>query len=276
MISVALFLYILSFCFYVISQVQNNPFYRRPGFFLLVLGFMCTGINLFLDAVSIGHIPAFGIRNSLVIFAFSVSFFFVLLYLRFKVDLLGGAVAAFSGLLTGLALFFDKIQYIGQKDFSIFMTALHVFFTFFANAAFFTACVIGLFYLVQEKNIKLKKHGIIFRRLPSLEILESSGNFCIAWGFFFLTVGLGIGVVMSKQVFGHFLMLDAKEVWSFLVWFLYAALIHGRLSSRWRGRKAAVMAIIGFGIVVFSFIGINIFMDTSHGEYFMGNLIIRG
>jgi len=276
MISVALILYILSFCFYSISQIQNNSVFRRPGFFLLVLGFILLGINIIANAVSLGHIPAFGIRNSLIIFAFSISFFFILLFFRFKVDLVGGAVAIFSGFLTGAALFFDKIQYAGQKDFNIFMTALHVFFTFFANAAFFTAFVTGLFYLVQEKNIKLKNHGIIFKRLPSLEVLESSGNFCISWGFFFLTVGLGIGFVMSKQVFGHFLMLDAKEVWSFLVWLLYGALIHGRLTSRWRGRKAAVMAIIGFFIVVFSFIGINIFMDTSHGEYFMGNLIIRG
>jgi ABC-type uncharacterized transport system permease subunit len=276
MIFGGLVLFILSCCFYVIFQVKNKSFYRKSGFFSLCFGFLVIGLELVFASFDSGYISAFGVRNVLIISAFSVSFFFLLLFIKFKIDLVGAAVSFFCVFLTGAALFFDKTQYLGQEDFNIFMTALHVFFTFFANAAFFTACVIGLFYVVQEQNIKLKKHGIIFKRLPSLEVLESSGNFCITWGFFFLTIGLGIGVVASKQTFGRFLMMDAKEVWSFLVWLLYAALIHGRLTSRWRGKKAAVMAIIGFFIVVFSFIGINIFMDTTHGEYFLGKLIIRG
>lgn len=276
MIIVALFFFILSFLFYAASQIKNNTLNRKFGFFSLCLGFFMLGIELVLTGFESGYIPAFGVRNVLVIFAFSVSFFFILLFIKFKVDLLGGAVSFFCWFLTGAALFFDNTQYAGQKDFNIFMTALHVFFTFFANAAFFTACVIGLFYLVQENNIKLKKHGVIFKKLPSLEVLESSGHFCIIWGFFFLTLGLTIGVVWSKHIFGRFLLMDAKEVWSFAVWILYAAVIHGRLTSRWRGKKAAIMAIIGFFIVIFSFIGINIFMDTTHGEYFLGKLIIRG
>lgn len=271
MILKALVLFSLSFCFYIFSQLKGSLILRKAGFVFLCLGFLSLSINILLEGLNSGYLPAFGIRNALILSAFSICFFFIMLFIRFKVDLLGGAVALFSCYLVTAALFFDKTHYIGQKDFNVFMTALHVFFTFFANAAFFSAFIIGLFYLVQEKNIKLKKHGIIFKRLPSLEVLESSGNFCITWGFFFLTFGLGIGIVWSKHIFGKFLMMDAKEVWSFVIWILYAAIIHGRLTSRWRGRKAAVMAIIGFIIVVFSFVGINIFMDTSHGKYFMGN-----
>ncbi|MGE4520465.1 MAG: inner membrane protein YpjD [Desulfobacteraceae bacterium] len=271
MIFGALILFSLSFCLYVFSQLKGSAGLRKTGFISLCLGFLSLGGEITAQGISFGYIPAFGVRNALVLSAFSVCFFFIMLFIRFRVDLLGGAVALFSGYLTAGALFFDRSGYTGQEDLSLFMTALHVFFTFFANAAFFSAFVIGIFYLVQEKNIKLKKHGIIFKRLPSLEVLESSGNFCITWGFFFLTFGLGIGMIWSKQIFGKFLMMDAKEVWSFIIWILYAAIIHGRLTSRWRGRKAAVMAIIGFVIVVFSFVGINMFMDTSHGEYFMGN-----
>lgn len=272
MIFSTLILFSLSFCFYAFSQLKADLRLRKTGFVFLCLAFLSLGGELIFQGINLGYLPTFGIRNILLLSSFLISFFFILLFLRFKVDLLGGAVALFSGFLTGLALFFDSSRYPGQEDLGIFMTALHVFFTFFANAAFFTAFVIGIFYLVQEKNIKVKKHGIIFKRLPSLEILESSGNFCITWGFCFLTLGLGIGVIWSKQIFGRFLMIDAKEIWSFLIWLLYAVIIHGRISSRWRGRKAAIMSIIGFAIVVFSFVGINIFMDTSHGEYFMGEL----
>lgn len=269
-------IYTIGFLLYMIYQVNEDKKIHKIGFQTIIFGTLFQSILLVWTGVKAGHIPAFGMQNSFLLASWSISVFFIILYLKYKMDLLGGAVSCFLSIMAITSLFLPQSSFAGQNDLNIFMIALHVFFTFFANAAFFMAFVLGFFYLFQERNIKGKKHGIFFKKLPPLEILESAGNFCILTGFVFLTTGLASGVVWSKHIFGTFIVWDSKEIWSFVIWILYAAIIHGRITSEWRGRKAALMAIIGFFIVTFSFIGINVFMDASHGEYFMGTKNIQG
>jgi len=57
---------------------------------------------------------------------------------------------------------------------------------------------------------------------------------------------------------------DPKEVWSAITWVLYAALLHQRLTVGWRGRRAAIMAVIGFVVILFTFFGVNFFLKGHH------------
>lgn len=270
------FIYFSAFGIYLVANDDSRQNLRKAGFLTIFCGCILHTVYLCLIGIKTGYIPAFGMQHSVLLSSWAIAVFFICLFFKYKVDMLGGAVALFLGMLVLSAYFLPQYSYEGQADLNIFMIALHVFFTFFANAAFFVAFVLGLFYIFQEKNIKSKRHGIFFKRLPSLDILESAGNFCIIWGFVALTIGLATGIIWSKHIFGYFISFDPKEIWSFITWILYAAIIHGRLTSEWRGRKAAFMSILAFCIVIFSFIGINIFTDASHGEYFMGTGHVRG
>ena len=82
-----------------------------------------------------------------------------------------------------------------------------------------------------------------------------------------LTMGLVTGIVYAKSVWGHFWSWDPKEVWSGVTWLIYAALLHGRISVGWRGQKAAIMSIIGFAALVFTFLGVNFLLTGHHGEF---------
>jgi ABC-type transport system involved in cytochrome c biogenesis permease subunit len=53
-------------------------------------------------------------------------------------------------------------------------------------------------------------------------------------------------------------------VWSGIAWLFYAALLHERLTVGWRGRRSAIMAIVGFGVLLFTFLGVNFFMEGHH------------
>ena len=57
---------------------------------------------------------------------------------------------------------------------------------------------------------------------------------------------------------------DPKETWSLITCFLYAAMLHQRLTVGWRGRKAAIMAIAGFFAVLFTFLGVNLILPGLH------------
>lgn len=118
-----------------------------------------------------------------------------------------------------------------------------------------------------ENAIKSKRHRFFYKRLPSLELLDTTGYTCIMFGFLLLTVGLSTGFIYAKLVWGRLWGWDPKEVWSLITWLLYAALLHQRLSIGWRGRKSAIMAIIGFCVVLFTFFGVNFLLTGHHREF---------
>ena len=138
---------------------------------------------------------------------------------------------------------------------------------FLGEAAFALACGLGVLYLFQEHAIKTKNHGFIFKRLPSLELLDTAGYACIVTGFTLVTVGLITGFVYAKALWGRFWSWDPKEVWSGVTWLFYAALLHQRLTVGWRGRRAAIWAIVGFAVLLFTFLGVNFFLKGHHGEF---------
>jgi cytochrome c-type biogenesis protein CcsB len=129
------------------------------------------------------------------------------------------------------------------------------------------ACGVGILYLLQERAIKIKNPGFFFKRLPSLERLDTTGYACIVVGFSLLTIGLITGSVYAKAVWGRFWSWDPKEVWSAITWLFYAALLHERLAVGWRGRRAAIMAIIGFLVLLFTFFGVNFLLTGHHGQF---------
>ena len=272
-------IYFSAFIFYFLSQLKRKDSLRKTGFFIMLAAGAIHFFYLALKGIKLGYLPTFGSKDIMIESSFFIVFFFMFLFFKYKVDLLGGVVSILISVITLASLFMPEYQYQPPGNLNIVITAVHVFFTFLANAAFFMACILGCFYLIQERNIKEKKLGFVFKRMSSLEILEEAGNFCILCGFICLSAGIAIGIVWSKHIFGYFISFDIKELWSLLTWIIYAAIIHGRLTSEWKGKKAALMAILGFFIIIFSLIGINIFTDSFHGEFFKGspaNIVIKG
>jgi ABC-type transport system involved in cytochrome c biogenesis permease subunit len=77
-------------------------------------------------------------------------------------------------------------------------------------------------------------------------------------------LGMLSGSIFAQYTLGSFWRWDPKEVWSLITWLLYAALLHGRLVSGWRGRRSAMISIIGFLILIFSFLGVNYLVKGYH------------
>jgi cytochrome c-type biogenesis protein CcsB len=85
-----------------------------------------------------------------------------------------------------------------------------------------------------------------------------------------MTLGIITGAIWADRAWGAYWSWDPKETWALITWFLYAALLHGRLAVGWRGRKAAVLAIIGFVLLLFTFLGVNLLLSGLHSYSALG------
>lgn len=106
--------------------------------------------------------------------------------------------------------------------------------------------------------------GHVLDRLPSSRQLESLSFRIHAIGFVCWTFTLIFGAIWAREAWGRFWGWDAKEVWTFVIWILYAAYLHARNTAFFRGSRAAWIALIGFVAVIFNYTVVNTVINGFH------------
>jgi cytochrome c-type biogenesis protein CcsB len=97
------------------------------------------------------------------------------------------------------------------------------------------------------------------------DILDEITYKSIAVGFPIFTLGgLIFGAIWANQAWGVYWSWDPKETWSLITWFIYAFYLHGRMIRGWKGKKVAVVAVIGFTAVIFTYLGVNLLLSGLH------------
>lgn len=266
-IIISILLYLLSAAGYLAYLLLQKNYLQRSGFIVLLGGFVFHTAALVLDYHQQGHIPATNLRGTLSLAGWAVAGVFILLNYRYHLKILGAYAAPLVALIMVVVSQLPDEPARTTGLFKSFWLVAHVTVIFVGEAAFALACGAGILYLLQENSIKTKKRRFLFKRLPSLDLLDSTGYGCIVVGFTLLTIGLITGFIYAKSVWGRFWSWDPKEVWSGIAWLFYAALLHERLTVGWRGRRSAIMAIVGFGVLLFTFLGVNLFMEGHHKEF---------
>lgn len=158
--------------------------------------------------------------------------------------------------------------------------AVHISLALGGDAAIAMAGLVSMVYLVQERRVKPKKrekgksshHGHVpprLQKLPALEVLDAMSVRLIKWGFPLLTLGLITGSLYSKHAFGHYWTWDARNTVSLLVWLLYAVMLHARFFVGWRGRRAAILTLVGVIAILLAFMGLGLAGVGVHGKAYL-------
>ena len=252
---------------YAVFLVHQKKTLYRSGVMLLSAGFAIHLILVAAGTLRSGHLPVNTLRDTLSFGALAVAGVFLLFQYRYRLKVLGIFTAPLAAATMLIVALMPAAVSPVQPVLKSAWLVSHVTLVFLGEASLALACGLGILYLVQEQAIKSRKPGFFFRRLPSLDLLDSAGQTCILAGFVLMSLGLATGLIYAKAVWGRFWSWDPKEVWSGITWLLYAVLIHERLALGWRGRRAAIMAIIGFATVLFTFLGVNLFMSGHHGAF---------
>ena len=110
----------------------------------------------------------------------------------------------------------------------------------------------AIMYLIQESQLKSKKLGIMYFRMPSLEILDNLNYKVIAIGFPLFTLGFMTGAIWNVQMNQmSFFSWDLLKTWPLVIgWLIYGSVFFGRMLAGLRGKKAAQGSIIGFATVI--------------------------
>jgi ABC-type uncharacterized transport system permease subunit len=140
---------------------------------------------------------------------------------------------------------------------------LHILCAFFAYASFAISFAAALLYLIQRHELKTRRAGAFYHKLPALEELERLMDQPMFWGTALLIAAILIGFFWSKTAFGVYAFSDPKTIATSLVTLIYGSIVVLRFSSHLRAKHAALLSVAAFAIVILSFIGMR-FIHGSH------------
>jgi cytochrome c-type biogenesis protein CcsB len=144
-------------------------------------------------------------------------------------------------------------------------TSVHIALALVGIAAFVLNFAGAIMYLIQERQLKAKRPGAFYYRLPSLDTLDRLTYRTLGIGFPFLTIGIILGMLWASRAWGSLFAFDPLAVLSFVAWAIYAATLAGRAAAGWHGRRAAYFSIIGFAALVLT-LGAGLFLPGKHGS----------
>jgi len=143
-------------------------------------------------------------------------------------------------------------------------SVIHITSCLLGYAGFTLAFGAAICYVIQEYMLKAKRINVIQRHLPSLDVADHLAYTMVSFGFPLFTLGIVTGALWAQTAWNSYWSWIPKETWSLITWLVYAAYLHVRIVSRWRGKWANRLLIAGLVCVVVTFIGVNFFSGGLH------------
>jgi len=267
LLAIALALYLLATATFIAHVITASDTVRRAAHVILAFAFGMHAAALAVHAAYLGYEAFTTFQDELSFIACIMVCVYLVTAMRANLTIVGALVAPLAFLFTLSSYAFNApTPELSPQLQSLWLPA-HVAPAFLGYAVFAMAFCLSLIYLLQERQLKAKRRGDLFRRLPSLETLDNLNSRFVTWGFALFTIGLITGSLLAKETWGELWSWEPVQVWSLITWLLYAMLLHAR-SIGWRGRKAAALTIVGFVIVVVSFLSVNLVFPGKHGGTF--------
>ncbi len=240
---------------YLWHFVSSRPRVAFFGLLALVLGFVLQLTGIVLRYLETGISPIHGVADGLALLACLLVGSYVVVDRVYRLPAVGAFVTPLV-LAVLVPAHYLRGSSLPLPD-ALRAAALwaHVVIAFLGVASFALATGLSLMYVLMERELKGKRFGLFFSRLPSLDRLDSAASHLVRFGFVALSITIATGAFFQKQEGGGYLHWDAKQTLSLLAWAVYAALVNARLLAGWRGRRVAILTVLGFVILVGSLVG---------------------
>jgi ABC-type uncharacterized transport system permease subunit len=247
--------YLIAAIHSILAFVNKRRSLQRVAEWSMAVGFVLhTGVLIDDWAVD-GHYPLFGLRETLSFLAWALVGGYAIVLYRYRAQAVGAFAMPLISILTFVALLISQDPSATAAAFSTtWLFPIHTTLLVFAYAAFFIVFMASVMYLLQERELKLKTFSAFFHRLPSLSTVNEIATHAAAIGLTLLTLGLVAGMFWSWSLHGKVWRNDPKEIFAVLTWLLYFVLAMYRSTANWRGRRAAWLGVLGFVLVLCTFL----------------------
>jgi cytochrome c-type biogenesis protein CcsB len=243
--------YFLATAAYIVFFITQRGEVRRVARGIFFAAALLHSANIIARYIEAGHTPITSVHEIISFFAWSIAWCYLSFRWRYTVKNFGTFASIMVQVLMLLSSLAPREVIPLPPNMQSWLLPVHASIAIVADAFLALAAIGGAMYLLQERELKQKKFGFFFSRLPSLDVLDKLNSHCISIGFPLMTLGMITGYIWAKQIWGgrdwHW---DPKIVWSLITWFLYAGLMHQRFTVGWRGRRAAFMTIVAFCAVL--------------------------
>jgi len=258
------FLYAALALIYGLTFFRGNQSLERLRFPLLLTTVILHLFYLTARGIMLDHPPITSVFEIMTLLAASIAIAYM--YIEWRTHT--GNTGAFILLLafafqTVSSLFIRDVITIPEYLHSLVL-GLHVSAALLGYTGISLSAVYGFLYLMLYHEIKSTRFGLIYSRLPSLEMLETMCNRSEVFGFAMLSVAIGVGLLWLPQAFDEFSYWDPKLVGTLVIWLLYAIALGAKRGLGWQGRKTIVISLIAFGCMFLSMTVINLYMSGFH------------
>ena len=265
--------YLGSMLAFFVYLASKNRLVGQAGsiFAYLGLGIQTAAIGLRWHEsyrIGFGHAPLSNLYESVVFFCWTIVLIYLLIDLKYRYRAIGAFVVPFALLgmawaQLGLKSGIDPLVPALQSNWLLY----HVITCFLGYAAFAVACGISVMYLIksaaEERGADTTAGGIL-SLFPPARVLDDLNYRAIMIGFPLLTLGIITGAAWANYAWGTYWSWDPKETWSLIVWLIYAAFLHARITKGWVGKPAAWLSIVGFMFTIFCYLGVNLLLSGLH------------
>jgi cytochrome c-type biogenesis protein CcsB len=260
----ALLCYFLATAGMVTHVIVQKKDIEKISMYFLIAGFSFHTLFLILKWWKWGEPPIVKLSETLCFLSWAISGGFLWAEFKYKIKSLGIFVLPIIFILALTAFLQNNHHSPLSPVLKSFWLPIHASISLMSYAFFFLAFCLSCMFLIQERQIKSHHLGAVFKRLPSLDTTDAMIGRCIKIAFSLLTVAIITGSIWAESAWGNYWSWDPKETWSLILWFSTAAMIHQRLTLGWRGKRFAIMTIIIFFILLFTYLGVMFLMKSLH------------
>jgi len=236
------------------------------GFALTVLSFVLLLAAVVFRGLAAGRAPwgnmyEFSLASALVV----TGAYVIAVWRRPVLRLLGVFIVVPVLLTLGLAV---TVLYVDAGPLvpalKSYWLVIHVAAAIISGGIFTLGGAVTVLYLLQERWERRGISNSLSRRLPESEQLDRTAYRLFAFVFPLWTFAIVAGAIWAENAWGRYWGWDPKETWALVTWVVFAGYLHARATAGWKGRRAAMIALLGLSAFLFNYFGVNIFFTGLH------------
>lgn len=253
--NIAYLCFLISASAYIVYLLRPSRGIEWVATGMSAVGLVGLTLSLAVRTLRAGHWPLANTYEFALVFLWGIVFVYLLLERTMVTRAEGAFILPIACLIGTYAQFLIPTSAKAAQPLlpalrSVWLQ-LHTITAAMGYGGFTASCGAGLMYLIREMRSDLAD------RLPSPQEIDAYHYRAVAFGYPWMSLAIITGAIWAQVAWGNYWSWDIKETWALIVWLIYTLFFHTRVTIGWRGRPTAIISIVGFLVVLFTFLGVS-------------------